>query len=63
MKKATSDSTARQEGRERRPAVEKPDVRALLDHLASELAEEYVRLMTESVASDCRVAEDKGEYR
>jgi hypothetical protein len=40
-----------------------PDVRALLDHIAVELAEEYVRLMETAAAAQARAGSpDESEY-
>ena len=52
MNKRASDSLARHAVSEPVCPVKNSDVRALLDHLALELAEEYVRLMKEEATEE-----------
>ena len=60
MNKRPGDSRARHVVSEPVCPVKDADVRALLDHLASELAEEYVRLMKEG-ATEERLTTDEEE--
>ena len=63
MKKRASDSIAKKAVPKTASAVMNAEVRALLEHLAADLADEYVRLMKEAANTDSMVAEEKEDYR
>lgn len=61
MNRRASDSRPRHLASEPVCPVRNADVLALLDHLASELAEEYVRLMKEAATKERLITEGEGE--